>query len=224
MKIFDSSSKLAVMLSIRPQWCELIASGKKTVEIRKTKPKLKPPFKVYVYCTKPRRFFAISKGLYVSDENLFLVNNKVKMCDGFGVEYEDSEYKLLNCKVIGEFTCDEIFPIRVFENGNIQDYNRYNMEHSCVLYDDIANYIGYDKIGYGWHISDLVLYDKPKFIFNYLKPCVDKYGYCQGCKHGLITYPSSVEIREDLDWFGFDEECTNYLKKAPQSWCYVQEV
>lgn len=42
----------AVLISIKPKWCELIASGKKTAEVRKTKPKLATPFKVYIYCTK----------------------------------------------------------------------------------------------------------------------------------------------------------------------------
>ena len=42
----------AVLISIQPKWGELIASGKKTVEIRKTKPKLETPFKVYIYCTQ----------------------------------------------------------------------------------------------------------------------------------------------------------------------------
>lgn len=41
----------SVLISIQPRWCELIASGKKTIEIRKTKPKLETPFKVYIYCT-----------------------------------------------------------------------------------------------------------------------------------------------------------------------------
>lgn len=44
--------KQAVLISINPKWCELIASGKKTIEVRKTKPKLLPPFKCYIYCTK----------------------------------------------------------------------------------------------------------------------------------------------------------------------------
>ena len=30
----------AVMLSIRPKWMEKIASGEKTIEVRKTRPKL----------------------------------------------------------------------------------------------------------------------------------------------------------------------------------------
>ena len=41
----------AVLISIRPQWCEKIASGEKTIEVRKTRPKLKTPFKCYIYCT-----------------------------------------------------------------------------------------------------------------------------------------------------------------------------
>lgn len=45
----------AVMISIRPKWCEKIASGEKTIEVRKTRPKkLKNPFKCYIYCTQGR--------------------------------------------------------------------------------------------------------------------------------------------------------------------------
>ena len=39
----------AILMSIKHKWCELIFNGEKTVEVRKTAPKLKPPFKVYVY-------------------------------------------------------------------------------------------------------------------------------------------------------------------------------
>ena len=42
----------AVLISIRPEWCEKIARGEKTVEVRKTRPKLDTPFKCYIYCTK----------------------------------------------------------------------------------------------------------------------------------------------------------------------------
>ena len=42
----------AVLISIRPEWCDLIMRGKKTIEVRKTRPKLETPFKVYIYCTK----------------------------------------------------------------------------------------------------------------------------------------------------------------------------
>lgn len=39
----------AVLISINPKWCELIAIGKKTIEVRKSRPKIKTPFKVW-YC------------------------------------------------------------------------------------------------------------------------------------------------------------------------------
>lgn len=42
----------AVMISIKPQWCELIAKKQKTIEVRKTRPKIKTPFKCYIYETK----------------------------------------------------------------------------------------------------------------------------------------------------------------------------
>ncbi len=41
---------IAVLCSVQPQWCELIANGKKTIEIRKTIPKIPTPFKGYIYC------------------------------------------------------------------------------------------------------------------------------------------------------------------------------
>lgn len=41
----------SVLISIRPQWCEKIASGKKTIEVRKSAPK-EVPFKAYIYETK----------------------------------------------------------------------------------------------------------------------------------------------------------------------------
>ena len=46
--------KPAVLVSIHPKYCDLIFSGDKRVELRKTKPKVEPPFKVYVYQTYPK--------------------------------------------------------------------------------------------------------------------------------------------------------------------------
>ena len=43
-----------LMLSIKPKWCELIASGEKMIEVRKTKPRVEVPFKCYIYCSDGR--------------------------------------------------------------------------------------------------------------------------------------------------------------------------
>ena len=57
----------SVLISIHPKWCELIASGKKTIEVRKTAPKLPTPFKCYIYCTKPKMITKKVIGEFVCD-------------------------------------------------------------------------------------------------------------------------------------------------------------
>ena len=52
----------SVLMSIRPKWCNLIASGKKTIEVRKTKPNIETPFKCYIYCTSVKN---LTLGEYV---------------------------------------------------------------------------------------------------------------------------------------------------------------
>ena len=84
----------AVLLSTQPVWCEKMCNVighdekfnliyEKTAEIRKTRPKIKTPFKVYIYCTKPKNYYKISNCMAATDENLYLSNGKVKMSDGF---------------------------------------------------------------------------------------------------------------------------------------------
>lgn len=72
----------AVLISIQPKWCELIASGRKTIEARKTRPKIETPFTVYVYETKTQ-FVKSVKGA----------------CTTYGYG---------RGKVIGEFVCNGI--------------------------------------------------------------------------------------------------------------------
>ena len=76
----------AVLISIWPKWCELIAKGKKTIEIRKTRPKLETPFKCYIYCTRPK-----------FDHEDFIVVNA-------GTENAFAFYG--GGLIIGEFVCD----------------------------------------------------------------------------------------------------------------------
>ena len=57
---------------------------------------------------------------------------------GYNRKAAEEIWDVFNGKVIGEFVCDSIFPIRVFENGTIQDYMFHNIDKSCVPYDDIS--------------------------------------------------------------------------------------
>lgn len=147
----------AVLISIRSKWCELIISKKKTVEIRKNRPALNPPFMCYIYCTMGNPTLNIP----ISDERLradLLVNGMQSMNCPIG-----------NGKVIGEFVCDNIQ-----WNGGSSLIVKEDREEatlgSCVSREDLFKYLGivpgtsmYDKRCefYCWHISDLKIYDEP---------------------------------------------------------------
>lgn len=159
----------AILISIQPKWCEKIASGNKTIEIRKTKPKLDTPFKCYIYCTSQKTNGDLI--LCKSEENvkLFGHNKVIGINKGF-MRTGDIPLKGM---VIGEFVCDKIFQIRVFEDGGIQDYLFHKLEKSCVPYDEIVKYIGLDNTGYGWSISNLTIYDKPRKMSEFTRLCDD---------------------------------------------------
>ena len=203
----------AVLISIQPKWCELIASGKKTVEVRKTKPKLETPFKVYIYCTNTKTIgdFILCK----SEENakLFGYNTAKGINKGFA-KNEDIQLK---GKVIGEFVCDYIDYVRNY--GDMVD--GYDCKASCLSANEIIEYAK-DKNGnfiytYGWHISNLVIYDKPRELSEFRTVCEGLKPYqCDKCEYSYT---------ENTESGSYAECCCNNLKplkRPPQSWCYVE--
>lgn len=89
---------------------------------------------------------------------------------------------------------------------------------------EIANYLGNGKTGYGWHIYDLVIYDKPKELHEFQKSCSYPYQYCRECEHGNFKYPAGVEVYQDLTDRYLETTCLNRVTRPPQSWCYVEEL
>ena len=176
-----------VLISIKPKWCELIANGEKTIEVRKTKPKLNTPFKCYIYCTK-------SELLTKSH-----INGKIYVATSkkYQKALERNGNITLSGKVIGEFICDYIY-----ENMS------YDCEDSRVSVSELQKYAN-GKPLYGWHISDLVIYDKPKNLSEFKKINRE----CWYADLGLAK-------RDCLECK--NEEC--YVSRPPQSWCYVEEV
>lgn len=134
----------SVLISVNPEWCELIASGIKTVEVRKTRPKLETPFKVYIYCTLPRK-----------SGDIFLVAGKTIQGNG---------------KVIGEFVCDAIFPMSITYSDTESRIALKEFPFTCMTDKQIIDYLGNGKEGYAWHISDLKIYDKPRELSEF-KQC-----------------------------------------------------
>ena len=134
----------AVLIRIRPEWCEKIINGRKTIEVRKTRPKMDTPFKCYIY-------------------------------------------KCGNGKVIGEFLCDEIIEDRTY--GHNEEFYRA----ACMSAYDAAAYAMQSPM-YGWHISDLRVYDPPRDLWEFTGLRETKFG----AEQVQITRP-------------------------PQSWRYVEE-
>ena len=157
----------SVLISIQPKYCELIASGKKTIEVRKTKPKLETPFKVYIYCTKSKSEFLQSRS------NMFFYCENKDFIGGHGA----GVYQRLNGKVIGEFVCDEIECFTTDYRYPKQKTIEMSKK-SCVSFFDLYEYESCSNCLYGWHISNLVIYDKPKELgeFGLTRP-FQSWGY-----------------------------------------------
>lgn len=138
----------AVMISIRPEWCKKIMSGEKTVEVRKTKPNLKTPFKCYIYCTA---------GTGKNTLNIPITTEQLidDLC-------ETGSMRSLNCpignqKVIGEFVCN-LISSTLDPAGGLVDV--VDCEQSCLSPKEIIRYAD-GGILHFWYISSLKIYDKP---------------------------------------------------------------
>lgn len=196
----------SVLISIQPKWCELIANGQKTVEVRKTKPKLETPFKVYIYCTGGPPYLNSHNGY------CYLEERDVLGYRGTGL------YCRLNNRVIGEFVCYDIAKILNFvthfgvEGRPERELNTI-AQASCLDYMDMLGYLGTEKDGYAWHISDLIIYDHPKKLSEFAKPDKCPYNNKGECTYAYHCYRA-----------GQTNRCGDYMERPPQSWCYVEEV
>lgn len=151
-----------VMMSIRSKWVEKIANGEKTIEVRKTRPKLDPPFNCYIYCTK--------------DKHLAFMQNR------FGTKLiacMDAETAIPvggavgNGKIIGEFTCDRIYELAPLNHAP-DDVEK----QACLTRKEIVNYL--EGTGYGWHIVNLKIYDTPRELSEFRRACPNSW-YCESC-------------------------------------------
>ena len=191
----------AVLLSIQPNWCKFIWAGMKTVEVRKTRPTLETPFKVYIYCTGH---------------------------DGLVMKSPKACVQKMDSRVIGEFTCDKIDRLTHVGAMGSNEPPKLHIETSylwhkpandllqaaCLTEAEAEKYIkGGD--GYGWHISDLKIYDKPKSILDFHR-AVDKTKlWCEKCAIGGKKGTACAFC------YGLDGL---RIRRPPQSWCYVEEL
>lgn len=202
-------SQKAVLLSIQPKWCAFIANGKKTVEVRKTKPKLETPFKAYIYCRNDRK-------------NHFWTGNRYSYADERSHNAFDKDG---NGKVIGEFICDAIISHCEMANADIAE------QQGCIRREQMYEYANGAEL-YGWHITDLKIYnDQPKELSEF--NIVDNVAVLS-CMHREITGQPEYKTAHngwikggyichagsEPDWC---TKCrTKPLERPPHSWRYVE--
>lgn len=205
-------SQKAILLSIQPWWCELIASGKKTFEVRKTKPKIETPFKCYIYQSKSKDtlIYVMKDG----DENYGVIYHGkpvfIKTYSKYSNPYEQ--------KVIGEFVCDRIIDV---DCDSIAPFDKstgiYIDKQCCLSREELWKYTG-GHCAHGWHISELKIYNKPKALSEFGTICDEDCPNCEFWKCDMVN-----QHERDMD-------CTNNsyplrpLKRPPQSWCYVEVI
>lgn len=148
----------AVLLSIRPNWCKLIWSGMKTAEVRRTRPKLETPFKVYIYCSR--------NGVWL-----------MKLPTGL---------QKMHGKVIGEFICDKIERVDIPYPAYQDRLEERFTKDSCVPYTELHRYASQNALRddlFFWHISNFKLYDKPVKLEEFwgIQPCKHR-GDCCTCR------------------------------------------
>jgi predicted transcriptional regulator len=185
----------SVLISIQPKWCELIASGKKTVEVRKTKPKIEVPFKCYIYCTNAKGGAFFTKG-------------------------ENGNYapaRLGNGKIVGECVCDEVTPLFNVATtqwnllaGNVHEYAKALVRMARLTEEEMHSYAN-GKNCYAWHISDLKIYDKPIELSEFYV-----WKKCNSCRD--TGYESTACMYDE------DCKVPAVITRPPQSWCYVEDT
>ena len=164
----------AVLISVQPKWCKLIFNGQKIIEVRKTRPLIDMPFKVYVYCTKQK----LTKKECMHS---YLHKNEPKACKKYGeittwcsigdvhvnsnTPWSFRSYGM-HGKVIGSFVCDKVEKIMVKADCVITMGEYWKLlkiaKEACLSKQELKDYIGVGGNGYGWHITEPKLFDKPR--------------------------------------------------------------
>ena len=182
-----------ILASIKPYYYYLIAEEKKKIEVRKMALKNLPQ-DIAFYMSKDEKSFA-------------------KIPKEFQEKYR-KHFGKIGMRIV----CDEVEEFHEWQlspQGKFADFERERLENfltaACLSEEEVVRYrenLPYFKPLYGWHISDLKIYDKPKPIMQFYKPCPIKIKNCPVCEL-YSTYTGC---------------CMNNIDRPPQSYMFVEEV
>lgn len=197
-----------VLMSIQPKWCGKIINGEKTIEVRKTAPK-EVPFKVYIYCTEGGQIL----------REAFYPNGKPDKKYFYLADRNRNHEKNLNGKIIGEFICDKVDKISVHNDACYSVGNLFanKLKNMCLTVAELKEYLGAKNNGYAIGITALKIYDKPRELGEFYKPCKNLSRGAHNCNN--CDYSK-------FKWYGESTHiiCRNTITRPPQSWQYIQEL
>lgn len=183
----------------------MIATGEITIEVRKSRPKLNAPFKVYIYCTNRRPYLVWG--------DVFRGDWETEFTDLHGYSRDEAEkiWDVFNGHIIGEFVCNWTLPLYI-EYSDTNSVVAENVFPGTGMTDkEMIDYLGNGKFGYAWNISNLEIYDTPKDISEFRKVCGTQ--NCDICQFWENTG----------EYVGCLTREERRLRCPPQSWCYVEE-
>lgn len=185
----------SVLASLKPYYYYLVSEGIKKIEVRKNTPR-------------------------ASDWNkevLFYMSKDVKSFAKIPKEFQE-KYRKHFGKVGMQFVCDNVEELHEYELSPSKKFYEFEksrldlfLKESCLSYNEVCDYrknLPYYKPLYGWHISDLKIYDKPKPIMQFYKPCPIEWKNCPVCEF----------------YSKYTGTCMNNVDRPPQSYMYVEEL
>lgn len=173
----------AVLISIRPKWCELIANGEKKYELRKTCPRLERPFKCYIYETG-----GTAETPWIDEDGHMIFRGR--------------------SAIVGEFVCDSVEMAIVHGGAGLVCFQTVIEASSLSRQEALAYSDGGDV--YAWHISHLKMYERLKALSEFRManmeclrhgpdgvPVCEKGERCQICR--VKRPPQSFMYVEELN-------------------------
>lgn len=197
----------AVLLSIQPKWCEKIARGIKTIEIRKRRLMIDTSFKCFVCNIKDEKvigeFVCDKIDKYISE---FYIESK-SLLKRLGVVYED-----IRKICIDDYGEEDYLLETSNERDNPDDCEL--LKSACWTFDELKKYVGNgNNEFYAWHISELKIYDQPKQVSDFYSA-----NRCRHYSDGFSGCDTVCSIAENNAC-----RCGHIqLRRPPQTWQYVE--
>ena len=191
-----------ILASLKPYYYYLIGERKKTIEVRKSALKNLPQDIVFYMSKDEKSFAKIPKEFQEKYRKHFGKVGIEFICDRI------DEYKYVYCDhpEIG-------YPVGYDCGDNWYDIDDEDLHKACLTEEEFKKY-GNGKSLYGWHISDLKIYDKPKKLSEFYRPCSYS-GICYSCNR---FRPNGTPNDEPNDF------CDGEITRPPQSYMYVKEL